>query len=461
MRPLGLGGLGLRRRLLLSFGLGSLALCTAAALATWWLSAGYLLSQRTRGATAEGLTAAVALQRGLSQAEGVPLVLERTRPASGDALLRRDGEWFSSALSLTPAAVPAPLTDAAAAGRVVRQRGEVDGAPRLFVAVPLRGGGTYVAVLPLDELDRTLRTLALVLTGVTLVTSASFTALGAWASRRALRPLVRVNEAAAAVAAGQLDTRLQTKDPDLRPLADSFNANAEALEARVQRDARFAADVSHELRSPLTTLVNAVDVLAARRDDLPPTAASMVDVLQAEVARFGTVVRDLLEISVEDAQPLTRLEPVRLAELVRAAVGHRVHVTTRTPAAACAVVRGDPRRLERVVGNLVDNADRHGGGVVAVELREAPGAVELVVDDAGPGVPPASRSEVFERFARGPHARSSAEGAGLGLALVARHVRRHGGSVCVEDRPGGGARFVVTLPLAPDDARSADDGALR
>lgn len=459
MTPLRTGGLGLRRRLVLSFGVGSLALCAAAALATWWLSAGYLLAERTRVATNEGVTAAAALQRSLSETESIPMVLERTRPTSGDALLRRDGEWFSSALSLTPAAVPAPVRDAAAAGQAVRQRAEVDGEPRLFVGVPLRDGDVYVAVLPLEELDATLRTLSIVLALVAVLTSASFTTLGAWASRRALRPLVRVNEAAAAVAAGHLDTRLQTKDPDLRPLADSFNANAEALEARVERDARFAADVSHELRSPLTTLVNAVDVMAARRDEMSPTAASMVDVMQAEVARFGGIVRDLLEISVEDASPLTRSEPVRLAELVRAAVGDRVDVTAQSPGAASAVVLGDPRRLERVVGNLVENADRHGGGVRDLQLREAPGAVELVVDDAGPGVPQEIRSDVFERFSRGPHARSSVDGAGLGLALVARHVRRHGGDVRVEDRPGGGARFVVTLPLEPSCAAHATDEA--
>jgi len=456
-------GLGLRRRLLLSFGVGSLALCTAAALATWWLSAGYLQAQRTRAATAEGTAAAVALQRSLSAGDSVPLVLERTRPPSGDALLRRDDEWFSSSLSLTPAAVPAALREAAAAGRVVRQRGEVDGAPRLFVAVPLRGGDTYVAVLPLEELDATLRTLSVVLAVVTVVTAGFATALGGWASRRALRPLERVNAAAAAVASGHLDTRLGTDDPDLRELADSFNANAEALQARVRRDARFAADVSHELRSPLTTLVNAVDVLTARHEEMSPTAAAMVEVLQAEVTRFGRIVRDLLEISVEDADPSASAEPVRLAELVRAAVGARLDVVVPTPAAESAVVLADPRRLERVVGNLVDNADRHGGGVVQVQVRQAgEHAVEVVVDDAGPGVPPELRSDVFERFARGPRARTGTEGAGLGLALVARHVRRHAGDVRVEDRPGGGARFVARLPLhTPSvDARPLPGGAV-
>ena len=442
-------GLGLRRRLVLSFGVGSLALCAAAALATWSLSAGYLLSQRTRIATAEGIDSAVALQRTLSDASGIPAVLERTRPASGEALLHADGQWYASALSLTPEAAPESVRSAAMDGRVVRQRGVLDGVPQLFVGVPLDGGDTYVAVLPLAELDATLKTLSTVLAAVAVLTSASFTALGAWASRRALRPLVAVSEAAAAVAAGHLDTRLRTRDPDLRGLAQTFNTNAEALEARVRREARFAADVSHELRSPLTTLVNAVDVLSGRRDEMSATAASMVELMQAEVTRFAAIVRDLLEISVDDASPPAPLEPVRLAPLVRAAVAGRIEVTVTSPTAEDAVVLGDRRRLERVVCNLLDNAELHGGGVVDVLVRDVPGGVELVVDDAGPGVPTELRSDVFERFARGPRARSDTDGAGLGLALVARHVRRHAGEVRVEDRPGGGARFVVRLPLDP------------
>jgi signal transduction histidine kinase len=440
-------GLGLRRRLLLSFAVGSLLLCTAAAAAAWLLSASYLTSLRTEVATSESVTSARAVQQGLTGDVNVPALLERTRPPSGEGLLHRDGEWFASALSLTPGDVPDGVRDAALAGRAVRQRAEVDGEPRLVVAVPV-DGGAYVAVLPLVELDATLRTLSAVLAGVAVLTSAAFTVLGGWASRRALRPVERVSEAAAAVAAGDLHARLHTQDPDLRSLAETFNANASALQARVDRDARFAADVSHELRSPLTTLVNAVDVMAARRGELSPTAAAMLDLVQSELVRFRDIVRDLLEISVDDAAAPSDLEPVRISHLVQAAVAGRVDVTTE-PGAQDAVVLGDPRRLERVVCNLLDNADTHGGGVTGVLVRAVDGAVEVVVDDTGPGVPPHLRTEVFERFHRGPRARTSGDGAGLGLALVAQHVRRHDGAVHVEDRPGGGARFVVRLPRQP------------
>lgn len=398
--------------------------------------------------TAESLTSARAVQQGLTGDGSIPALLERTRPPSGEALLHRDGEWFASALALTPTDVPPGVRDAALAGRAVRQRADVDGAPHLFVTVPVTGGaraGSYVAVLPMIELDATLRTLSAVLAGVVLLTSVSFTVLGGWASRRALRPVEHLSGAAAAVAAGDLQARLHTQDPDLRSLAEIFNANAAALQARVERDARFAGDVSHELRSPLTTLINAVDVMAGRRSEMSPTAVAMLDLVQAELARFAAIVRDLLEISVADTAPTGVLEPVRIARLVRAAVDDEVDVSA-TSGARDAVVLGDPRRLERVVGNLVDNADTHGEGVVAVVVRDVEDGVEVVVDDAGPGVPAHLRAEVFERFHRGPDARTRADGAGLGLALVAQHVRLHGGQVRVEDRPGGGARFVVTLP---------------
>jgi signal transduction histidine kinase len=116
------------------------------------------------------------------------------------------------------------------------------------------------------------------------------------------------------------------------------------------------------------------------------------------------------------------------------------------------VVQADKRRLVQVVANLVANAERHGGGLAAVGLERGGDRVRILIDDAGPGVPAAYRRQIFERFSRAPAsagARHDGGGVGLGLALVAEHVRLHGGAVWVEDRPGGGARFVVELPVRP------------
>ena len=119
-------------------------------------------------------------------------------------------------------------------------------------------------------------------------------------------------------------------------------------------------------------------------------------------------------------------------------------VTTVDPAVVALTMEVDKRRLERVVANLVGNAETHGGGCTAVRVEPGPLGLRVVVEDAGPGIAPGRRARVFERFARGgSHERT---GVGLGLAIVQRHVALHQGQVLVEERPGGGARFVVDLP---------------
>jgi signal transduction histidine kinase len=268
-------------------------------------------------------------------------------------------------------------------------------------------------------------------------------------------------QAAKAIAGGRLDTRLEpTEDPDLRVLANSFNDMAAALQARVERDARFASDVSHELRSPLMTLAASVEVMQGRRDEMPERAQSALDLLVADVTRFQGLVEDLLEISRFDAGAIRlNLDDLLVAEFVRQAVAVSsvptipVAVTER---AERVVIRGDRRRLARVVANLIDNARLHGGGDAAIAVTEPEGEGEplghiwITVEDHGLGVPPEERELVFERFARGAVAgrRSSSDGAGLGLSLVEEHVRMHGGRVWVEDRLDGepGARFVMELP---------------
>ena len=235
---------------------------------------------------------------------------------------------------------------------------------------------------------------------------------------------------------------------------------AEALQNRVERDARFASDVSHELRSPLMTLAASVEVMQARRDDMPERAQAALDLLVADVARFQGLVEDLLEISRFDAGAIRlHLEDLLVAEFVRQAVAVSSMPSTKvtvTERAEGLIMRGDRRRLARVVANLIDNARVHGGGGPEIIVSEAEGEGEplahawIAVEDHGPGIPLEERSLVFERFARGAVAgrRSSSDGAGLGLALVDEHVRMHGGRVWVEDRSDGepGARFVLELP---------------
>jgi signal transduction histidine kinase len=211
--------------------------------------------------------------------------------------------------------------------------------------------------------------------------------------------------------------------------------------------------VSHELRSPLSTLVAAVEVVGARQHELSAPAQAAFELLAAEVGRLVRLVEDLLEISRLDAGVAdVAMEEVRLDELVR----HAVNTTASAPVPVDVdddlrptVVRADKRRLERVLNNLIVNAEHYAGGVTRVAVERDNGCARICVEDTGPGVPQDEREQIFERFVRGRAARVQRPdgGAGLGLSLVAEHVRVHKGRVWVEERAGGGARFVVELPV--------------
>jgi two-component system, OmpR family, sensor histidine kinase MtrB len=281
-------------------------------------------------------------------------------------------------------------------------------------------------------------------------------AIGWWASRRLLRPLSRVADAASGIASGGLDTRLPSDpDPDLDRLASSFNEMADAVQARIQREARFSSDVSHELRSPITALTAAVEVLDARRADLPDRSQQALDVVVNQVRRFDQMVLDLLELSRLDAGVGDlHVEETVIPDLV-ARIARRYgfsDVPTEVGPGGDQPISIDKRRFERIIANLLDNARNHGGGptMVAINSVREDGErfVTIAVEDAGPGVAMSERTRIFERFARGTASRSRI-GTGLGLALVSEHAASHGGRAWVEDRKGGGSRFIVSLPETP------------
>ena len=226
----------------------------------------------------------------------------------------------------------------------------------------------------------------------------------------------------------------------------------DSLQQRIERDARFASNVSHELRSPFTALRSAVQNMETRRTALDERTARSLDLLAREVDRFERLVQDLIEISRFDADVVrASSEDVFLGELVLHAVEALPDREVPVEVAASAtdtVVRADKRRLEQVIVNLVTNARLHGGGVDRLRIEADEERARIIVEDRGPGVAPEDRERVFERFYRGRHTDRSTGGVGLGLALVAEHARLHGGRAWVEGRhDGAGARFVVELPV--------------
>lgn len=439
----------------MTFAAGTFLLSALLALLTYQLARTYLLRQRETSVLRQAYANA-RLVRDTVQTPGtdVPRLLASLKsPAGSDTVLYQRGEWFAASLAIGRDDLPARLRDSVVAGEPSRQRFVVEGEPKIVVGLPMPAvDGAYFEVFNLDELRHTLRILRNVLYGSIAFSALGGAALGLTLSRQVLKPLAAVSEAASAVTHGQLDKRLNVgDDPDLVGLARSFNQMTEALQERISREVRFAAAVSHELRSPLTTQVAALEVLEARRGELSERPATALDLLAGEVRRFQRLVEDLLEISRIDAGVVELTwDCVRLGDFVPEAMANLDDAPLDLHSeAADLVVRADKRRLAQVMANLVDNARCHGGGVVRVGVEAAAGCVRLVVDDAGPGVPADERERIFERFGRGRlSSRAASQGSGLGLSLVAQHIQLHAGRVWVEDRPGGGARFVVELPVA-------------
>lgn len=447
--------LPLRSRVMAWSGLVSLLVTATLALLTWQLATGYMIDQRERSAIlqAEGNGRLVADTLERSPRDLDQLLIGLGAEFDSAVLMVDSGKWITSGGRADRDRLPADFVAEVAAGRGVHQRIVLDDGPVLAVAFPIPSeSATYVEVSRLRELDRTFRFLSWILIAGTAASGLAGALLGRWAATYALRPLTNLTAAAARAAGGDLNVRLPaTKDPDLVSLTDAFNDTTERLQQRVSRDARFAGDVSHELRSPVTTMINAMAVLYRRRDDLPDNARQAVELLDTDLRRFRRMVDDLLEISRgdQDAGQLD-LELVDLAELVREATSADARILSdqRLNLAARPMVRADRRRLVRAIANLVDNAEQHGNGVVRLGVLRRDGNARIEVDDDGPGVPPAEREQIFQRFSRGsPGQRQTSDsGAGLGLALVAQHVRLHSGQAWVEERDGGGARFVIELP---------------
>lgn len=436
-----------------AFALVSVLVTGGLAVVTWHVSSDYMTEQREQSAIRQTVVNKQLVGTVLRQgAQGLRALLAGLGAQVESAvILVDDSRWISSG-TVDPQRLPRRFLATVTSGHPASQRVALAGSPVLAVGIPIRGAdATYIEVFPLRELDKTLRFLSLML-GVAVAGSGVIGALlGRWAAARALHPLTRLTAAAAATAAGDLNFRMpQSTDRDLAPIAEAFNETAERLQQRVARDARFAGDVSHELRSPLTTMVNAMSVLERRKSTFSEPAQQAVELLATDLRRFKSMVEDLLAMSMSEQKAYgDGMEDVDLGELVTHAAAHVnseiqiIEIDAEGPH-----VMADRRRLERVVANLLTNAVSHGGGIVRLAVRSHDGRARIEVDDAGPGVPDQDRSRIFERFARGSTAAPDHHdsGAGLGLALVVEHVRRHDGRIWVEDRPEGGARFIVDLP---------------
>lgn len=446
--------LGLRSRAAIASAFAALAVTVTLALVTFTLLRNYLTGQRYDVIDREAFVNARVVRDALTASNpDVGSLLASLREESGAfALLHWGGRWYGTTVGSGPDVLPAPFRQHVLSGGSGSQTFSIDGKPSHAVGVSIPSiGGVYVEVFPLDDLESTLRALRNSLIFGATIATAGGAILGAWTTRRVLRPLTRVAGATATLAEGDLETRLgPERDPDLDRLVRSFNDMADALQERIEREARFASDVSHELRTPLSALAAAADVLARRRDELPERSQQALDILLNQVRRFDRMTLDLLEISRLQAGAYDLdVEPVQVVDFLRRVAGasgvRDVEVVAGPGADDGYQLHTDKRRLERIVSNLIDNAQRHGDGLKRLTVHRNNASACIGVEDAGPGVPFADRARIFERFARGADS-ARRPGSGLGLALVAEQAHLLGGRAWVEDRIGGGARFVIELP---------------
>jgi two-component system, OmpR family, sensor histidine kinase MtrB len=342
-------------------------------------------------------------------------------------------QWFAKVvLPYYHYLLPAWL-DGTMGSQVVRTRPAYPAAPHAAVAIGLAGAAALLAAI----------------TGVAYA-----------ASRRVLRPVRRLAEAAQRMSGGDLSVRIQAQGRDeLARLVTSFNTMAAALEDKVgelqrmeARARQFAGDVSHELRTPLTAMTAVADMLGEHPGMDGDTAAA-ARLVRQEIFHLGRLVEDLIEISRFDAGTAQLvIDDADIATAVSGCLKARGWTDVRADVAAGLTARLDRRRFDVIVANLVGNALRHGSPPVTVTARAQPqgrggGHLTLEVRDHGPGLPATAIPQVFDRFYKADTARARSEGSGLGLAIAWENARLHGGHIEAGNHPNGGAVFTVSLPL--------------
>jgi two-component system OmpR family sensor kinase len=337
----------------------------------------------------------------------------------------------------------------------------------LVSALPA-GVGILIVAVPLDDVTATLTRLL----DVELLIAAGLLALLAlaafWLLRRGLRPLERISETADGIAHGDLDVRVAPADErsEIGRLGLALNGMLERLEdAFARRDRseaqlrRFVASASHELRTPLTSIRGYAALLRRGAQDNPDDRQKSISRIESEATRMASLIDDLLTLARLDEQRPLEHAATDLAQIVRDAAGDlRVREPSRpieVSAPASVTVLGDRHRLSQIVANLLENVQVHTPPAtpVRIELTTHDGRAVLTVIDSGAGIDPRQLPHVFERFYRGTppgtgDAGPRTAGSGLGLAIVKALVEAHDGSVSVSSRPGVGARFDITLPLA-------------
>ncbi|OBA80009.1 two-component sensor histidine kinase [Mycobacterium sp. 1164966.3] len=325
------------------------------------------------------------------------------------------------------------------------------------VATP---AGTYTVIVggASEAVEATVRTVAILLAAVSPLMIAAAAYVSYTLVKRSLRSVDAIRSRVAEISVSDLSERVPVSDSgdEIAALAGTMNAMLERVEAGHLAQRQFVGDASHELRSPLTTIIYALELVESHPELLDIDMATST--LLPEAHRMKTLVEDLLLLARTDEQGLASpaqkpTQSVSFADIVESAAARLRRETTLaidTDIDKRTQVIGDEAALARMVRNLADNAARHAVSRIELSVHDAnavQGHTVFVIADDGPGIPEADRGRVFDRFVRLDSDRSrQSGGSGLGLAIVAEIVRAHRGRIAVDDRVGGGARITVTMP---------------
>ncbi len=374
-----------------------------------------------------------------------------------DTVAEFEGRTYQSSVTISPATLPSAMRTPIERGRVANARVVAAGEPYLVVGAKIQPSGPRLYFFyPLSQIEQDLDALRNACAAAAMFVILMSAALGWASSGGLLLPVRRARDAARQMQEGHLDTRLPDAGKgELAELARSFNQMAETLQRSLgdlteleARQRRFVADVSHELRTPLTALSAAVEVLEQNLGEINEPGRRAADLVITETRRLRTLTEDLMEMSRFDSGKIMmdykRVDVGSAVASMLAARGwsDRVEVVVASSIETFA----DPRRLEAIIANLIGNALSHGSPPVALNASVEGPDVKIVVSDEGPGMSPADREHIFERFYKGDPARARSEGSGLGLAIARENAVAHGGSLDIEDSASG-ATFVLRIPL--------------
>lgn len=374
-----------------------------------------------------------------------------------------------ASVSAAYATIPDSVKALVDAGQIAYSWQPVNGRASLVVGGRVAGSGVPVwFIRDTRSIDETLLQLRIALGAGAVVLALIAIIAARVVARGVLAPVNDAARAARRIARGDLSARVPFASTDeFGRWAEEFNDMADALQDTIVRleeaqtqNRRFVADVSHELRTPVGALVAEASILREHLAALPPDARRAGELVVQDVGRLRSLVEDLMELSRFDAAgEEVRSRPVDLVRLVRDAAAARHRDAVLELPDERVVIETDPRRLERILGNLLDNAREHApGALVLVRLTTSREQVAITVADRGPGVPADRLERIFDRFFVADPSRRG--GSGLGLAIAAENAALLGGRLRARNRDGGGLAIELVLPVTqplPDGDPAAID----